>query len=61
MYIEQRLRFPEGSDVVVAMEQNHRHLAVMEPDPTAPGGVRLQFKGFMVNVLAYLAQGLNFS
>ncbi|KAK8405251.1 hypothetical protein O3P69_001667 [Scylla paramamosain] len=54
-------RFPEGSDVMVAMEENHSHLAVMEPDPKAPGGVRLQFEGFMINVLAYLAQGLNFS
>ncbi|KAK8373604.1 hypothetical protein O3P69_017758 [Scylla paramamosain] len=53
--------FPEGSDVMVAMEENHSHLAVMEPDPKAPGGVRLQFEGFMINVLAYLAQGLNFS
>ncbi|XP_063872532.1 probable glutamate receptor [Scylla paramamosain] len=54
-------KFPEGSDVMVAMEENHSHLAVMEPDPKAPGGVRLQFEGFMINVLAYLAQGLNFS
>ncbi|XP_063855559.1 glutamate receptor ionotropic, kainate glr-3-like [Scylla paramamosain] len=46
---------------MVAMEENHSHLAVMEPDPKAPGGVRLQFEGFMINVLAYLAQGLNFS
>ncbi|XP_063872474.1 probable glutamate receptor [Scylla paramamosain] len=43
------------------MEQNLRHAAVNKPDPTAPGGVRVEFKGFMVTVVNYLAQGLNFS
>ena len=49
------------AELVVAMERNHRHKMKEEPDPKAPGGMRVQFKGFMVTVLDYLAQGLNFS
>ncbi|XP_063871845.1 uncharacterized protein LOC135106557 isoform X2 [Scylla paramamosain] len=49
------------AELMVAMERNHRHLMKEEPDPTAPDGVRVQFKGFMVTVLDYLAQGVNFS
>ncbi|KAK8405250.1 hypothetical protein O3P69_001666 [Scylla paramamosain] len=47
------------AELMVAMERNHRHLMKEEPDPTAPDGVRVQFKGFMVTVLDYLAQGGN--
>lgn len=54
-------RLSGETDLLVAMERNHRHSLVMQPDPTAPGGVRVQFRGFMVTVLEYLAQGLNFS
>ncbi|MPC71302.1 hypothetical protein E2C01_065576 [Portunus trituberculatus] len=43
------------------MEPNDRHTVVMVPDPTAPGGERPVFKGYMITVVEYLAQGLNFS
>ncbi|MPC95642.1 hypothetical protein E2C01_090861 [Portunus trituberculatus] len=49
------------AELVVAMERNHRHAMTEEPDPTAPDGVRVQFKGFMITLLDYLAQGVNFS
>ncbi|KAK8405519.1 hypothetical protein O3P69_001819 [Scylla paramamosain] len=47
--------------LLVAMEQSHKHKVIMQPDPAAPGGTRILFRGFMVSVLEYLAQGLNFS
>ncbi|MPC14309.1 Glutamate receptor U1 [Portunus trituberculatus] len=47
--------------LVVAMERNHRHKMKEQPDSEVPGGVKVEFKGFMVTVLDYLAQGLNFS
>ncbi|KAK8373605.1 hypothetical protein O3P69_017759 [Scylla paramamosain] len=52
-------RMSGEAELMVAMERNHRHLMKEEPDPTAPDGVRVQFKGFMVTVLDYLAQGGN--
>ncbi|MPC79258.1 Glutamate receptor ionotropic, NMDA 2D [Portunus trituberculatus] len=54
-------RLSKETVMVVAMEQNHRNKVVLQPDPAAPGGTRLLFRGFMVSVLEYLAQGLNFS
>ncbi|KAK8405518.1 hypothetical protein O3P69_001818 [Scylla paramamosain] len=64
----QRQLFPEKfwklskeTTMLVAMEQNHRNKVIMQPDPAAPGGTRILFRGFMVSVLEYLAQGLNFS
>ncbi|XP_045101289.1 glutamate receptor U1-like [Portunus trituberculatus] len=49
------------TNLLVTLETSHRHSVVMHPDPTAPGGVRLEFRGFMVTILDYLAQGINFS
>ena len=54
-------RLSRETNLMVAMEQNHGNKVVMQPDATAPGGKRLLFKGYMVPVLEYLAQGLNFS
>ncbi|XP_045101288.1 glutamate receptor-like [Portunus trituberculatus] len=54
-------KFSGETNLVVAMERNLKHTVVEKPDSTAPGGVRVLFKGFMVTVVNYLAQGLNFS
>ncbi|XP_045101287.1 uncharacterized protein LOC123498187 [Portunus trituberculatus] len=54
-------RLSSESDLIVAMDRNQRHKMKEQPDPIAPAGVRVQFKGFMVTVLDYLSQGLNFS
>ncbi|XP_045100957.1 glutamate receptor ionotropic, delta-1-like isoform X4 [Portunus trituberculatus] len=54
-------RLSKETNLLVAMEQNHGNKVVMQPDPTAPSGTKLLFRGFMVPVLEYLAQGLNFS
>ncbi|XP_045100955.1 uncharacterized protein LOC123497984 isoform X2 [Portunus trituberculatus] len=54
-------KLSKETNLLVAMEQNHGNKVVMQPDPTAPSGTKLLFRGFMVPVLEYLAQGLNFS
>ncbi|XP_063879761.1 probable glutamate receptor [Scylla paramamosain] len=54
-------KFSKETNLIVAMESNERHTVVMVPDPTAPGGERPVFKGYMNTVADYLAQGLNFS
>ncbi|XP_045101286.1 glutamate receptor ionotropic, delta-1-like [Portunus trituberculatus] len=54
-------KFSKETKLLVAMEQNDKHTVVMVPDPTAPGGKRPEFKGYMINVIDYLSQGLNFS
>ncbi|XP_063871788.1 glutamate receptor U1-like [Scylla paramamosain] len=54
-------KFSKETKLLVAMEQNDKHSVVMVPDPTAPGGKRPEFKGYTVNVIDYLSQGLNFS
>lgn len=54
-------RLTKEANLIVTMAKNDRHTVVMHPDPTAPGGERPEFKGYMVTVNEYLAQGLNFS
>ncbi|XP_063879734.1 glutamate receptor ionotropic, kainate 4-like [Scylla paramamosain] len=54
-------KFSKETSLIVTMEPNDRNTVVMVPDPTAPGGERPVFKGYMITVIEYLAQGLNFS
>lgn len=55
------LRFPRQTLVTVAMEQSHLHKAVMEDDLSSPGKKRISFQGYLVTVLDYMAQGINFT
>lgn len=54
-------RFPRQTRVTVAMEQSHLHKVVMEVDPSAPGKKRISFQGYLIKVLDYIAQGINFT
>ncbi|XP_071535556.1 probable glutamate receptor [Panulirus ornatus] len=54
-------KFPHKPKIVVSSEEFPFHKAVMKMDPTAPGGQRLWFKGYMADLLEYVARSLNFT
>ncbi|XP_045121580.1 uncharacterized protein LOC123510453 [Portunus trituberculatus] len=61
LFPEKFEKFNSLVEASVTMTEDATHEAVMEEDPKKVGHQRLVFKGYMVTVLDFIAQGQNFS
>lgn len=55
------LRFSSAPTLTVAIEQIPHHTLAWVSEPSAPGGHRLTYTGYMAEIVMYFAKAMNFT